>query len=141
MATEYEFAARLVFWGDALDGKNLAQALQLTVDESRTKGQPLKRRDGTDTGSVAKTGMLICECSSKDAALRRDPEGQFVLALNALRKLAGPIGTMYGAEAAQLQISIYYRDKTSGESDFLFPAELLDLLAEHRIRLSITVLP
>jgi hypothetical protein len=140
MTTEFEFAARLIFWGDALDTKGLAQTLQLTADTSKAKGQPIKRPDGTDTGSAAKTGMLICELGSQ-ADLRRDPEAQLVLALNALRRLTGAIGKTYGAEQAQLQISVYYRAKVNGEADFVFPAGLLELLVTHGIGLSITVLP
>jgi len=139
--TEYEFSAELVFWGDALDSKRLADDLHLTVTQSRVKGEPLRRPDGTDSGSVAKTGMLSCECSSQDASLRRDPEGQLRVALGALKRLAGPLRKTYGVADAELQINVYYRDKTGGDPDFMFPSELLDLLVQHRIELRITVLP
>ena len=139
--TEYEFSAELVFWGDALDSKRLANDLSLTISQSRAKGEPLKRPDGTDSGSVAKTGMLSCDCGSRDSSLKRDPEGQLRAALGALRRLAGPLGNTYGVADAELQINVYYREKTSGDPDFMFPPELLDLLVQYRIELRLTVLP
>lgn len=141
MATEYEFSARLVFWGDTLDWKRLADDLNLTVYESKTKGQPLKRADGTDTGSVAKTGRLSWDCSSQQPSLRRDPEGQLVAVLHALKQLAGPVGETYGVAQAELQLNVYYRDVASGEPDFMFPPALLELLVQNQIELGVTVLP
>jgi len=141
MTTEYELSADLVFWGDALDWSRLASNLQLTVRLSRTKGDSLKRPDGTDTGSFAKTGMLSCECSARDSSLRRDPEAQLLVAVGALNRLTGPLGTTYGVAEAEFQVNIYYEDKASGRPDFMFPSELLNLLVQHRIDLRVTVLP
>lgn len=140
MATEYEFSARLVFWGDLLDSKRLGSDLKLTVTQSRTKGELLKLPDGTQSGSVAKTGTLSCECS-QDGSLRREPEAQLLEIAGALKQLAGPVGKTYDVTEAQLQLDVYYGKKTSGVPDFIFPSDLLDLLALHRIALRITVLP
>jgi hypothetical protein len=140
MATEYEFSARLVFWGDLLDSKRLGNDLGLIVTQSRTKGEPLRLPDGTQSGSVAKTSTLSCECS-QDGNLRREPESQLLEIAGALRQLAGPVGKMYDVTEAQLQLDVYYGKKISGVPDFIFPSDLLDLLALHKIVLRITVLP
>jgi hypothetical protein len=139
--TEYELSADFVFWGDALDWKRLADDLQLTLRLSRTKGDPLKRPDGTDTGSVAKTGILSCECSARGSGLRRDPEAQLLAALGALKRLAGSLEVTYGVSEAEFQMNIYYGDKTSGEPDFMIPPELLKILVQHGIDLRVTALP
>lgn len=141
MTTEYEFAVLLVFWGDKLDWQQLANDLQLSVRRHRTMNEPLTRPDGTESGSVAKTGMLTCECSARASDLRRDPEAQLLVAVEALRRLTKPLGATYGVDESELQMNVYYDEKVSGEPDFMFPLELIDLLALHRMKLGVTVLP
>lgn len=140
MATEYEFSARLVFWGDLLDSNHLGKALGLNVAQSRAKGEPLRLPDGAQSGSVGKTGTLSCECS-QEGGLRRDPEAQLLEVVGALRRLAGPVGKTYEVTEAQLQLDVYYGKKACGVPDFIFPPKLLELLALHGIALRITVLP
>jgi hypothetical protein len=140
MTTEYVFSASLVFWGDTLEVKRLADRLQLSVSDSRTKGVPFKRPDGTESASLPKTGMLCFDLSKPESTLRRDPESQLQVATEALKRLSEPLAG-YGVVEAELQTYVYYNLKASGEPDFFFSPELLGLLLQHRIALRVTVLP
>jgi hypothetical protein len=137
MATEYEISADLLFWGDVLDSKRLADDLKLNVDKQRAKGEPV----GGHSGGLAKTGLLSCKLAPSGSRARRDPEVQFVEAVRALKQLAGPLKDTYGVASAALHVSIYYEKRAAGVADFEFLPELVELLANYGIELKFTILP
>jgi hypothetical protein len=141
MATEYEFSATLVFWGDLLDARQLAHDLGTSPVHHKIKGEILNLPDGSPSGGVAKTGTLSCDFGSQGSVWRREPEDQLLAVAAALGRLATSAGASYGISEAELQLSIYYRCVETGQPDFSFPPTLLDLLARHRIGLRMTVLP
>lgn len=143
MKTEYRFFARLIFWGNSLATTRLIEVLRLdaALCQAKRKGEPLKRPDGTDTGSVARTGMLIYDSAKQSPEVSHDPDSQLTAVVEALRQIKDPLADTYSVEAAELQLSFYYEDRTEGEPDVVMSTELLRLLAQHGIALRITVLP
>jgi hypothetical protein len=101
----------------------------------------LIRPDGTETGSVARTGMLIYDAAKQSPQVSHDPDSQFTAVVEALRRIKNPLADTYSVETAELQLSFYYEDRDEGEPDVVIPMELLKLLAHHGIEFRITVLP
>jgi hypothetical protein len=143
MKTEYRLFTRLIFWGSSLAAARLMEVLRLdaALCQAKRKGEPLKRPDGTDTGSVARTGMLIYDPAKQTPQVSHDPDSQLTAVVEALRRIQDPLAATYGVETAELQLSFYYEDKIEGEPDVVIPSELLRLFAQHGIDLRITVLP
>lgn len=144
MKTEYRLFTRLIFWGSSLATTPLIEGLCLdaSICQTKRKGEPLKRPDGTETGSVARTGMLIYDAAKQSPQISHDPDSQFTAIVEALRRLEkGRLADTYSVETAELQLSFYYEDRAEGEPDVVIPTELLKLLAHHGIGLRITVLP
>ena len=143
MNTQYEASVRLAFWGDTLQPADLARQLKLAPQfcEVRVKGEVLRLHDGTSSGSVAKTGMLIYDHTQLLENERHDPEAELLRIAELLRPLPDAFFVSNSVEQAQLQMFFYHERRGAGEPDFLVPPELLALATRHAIQLRITILP
>jgi hypothetical protein len=143
MTTAYDASIRLVLWGDALQPTDVARQLKLAPQfcETKVKGEVLKRPDGTSTGSVAKTGMLIYNCALELPNKRHDPEAQMVRIADLLRPLPDAFFASNGVQQAQLQMFFYYEKSAPGEPDFFVPLDLMAQAMRHAIQLSVSILP
>ena len=143
MKTEFEVSIRIACWGDSLDPFHLADILGLNPSfcKLKCKGDELRRGDGSQTGSFAKTGLLRYTYVSEFPESRRDPETQFKFLTNRLKKLTNSLCDKYKVEAAEVQIFLYYENKLPGDVEFLIPEMLLKELCRHRIQVRVTVLP
>jgi hypothetical protein len=120
MTTAYDTSVRLVLWGDTLQPTDVARQLKLAPSfcEARVKGEVLKRPDGTSTGSVAKTGMLIYNCAHDLPDKRHDPEAQLGRIADVLRPLPDAFFASNGVEQTQLQMFFYYDEERARRTRF-----------------------
>ena len=81
------------------------------------------------------------EYINEHPASRRNPEDQIRFITKLLQRQSESLYKMFGIEAAELQVFIYYEKKIPGEVDVLMSEQLLSELCKHHIRISITVLP
>lgn len=142
MTTEYEASVRLVCWGDTLQPADLAKQLKIAPAFylARVKGEPSIKGDGTPSGSVAKTGMLIYSSVRELADKGHDPEAQLSRIADMLRQLPNGFFTAHGVDQAQLQMFFYYERRAAGEPDFFVPPDLLHQLTRHAIEMSVSIL-
>jgi hypothetical protein len=115
--------------------------LDASFYETQLKGEILKRIDGTNSGSLAKTSRLIYTCDRQFPESRRDPETQLKFIAEILKRICDPLTDSYMIENAELQMSFYYEDKLPGDVDFYVPEELFVELKKHNIHMRITILP
>ena len=143
MTTEYEASVRLGFWGDALEPKALVKALKLAPSfcDTKAKGEALKGPDAKPLGGLAKTGRVIYNCDKELHEQRHDPVAQLERIASVLRPLPGGFFPSHDVAEVELQMSFYYKKKSSGEPDFFVPTDLLSLAVLHGIRFRVTVLP
>jgi|SRR5688572_24904180 len=143
MNTEYVIATALVFWGDRLNPYELAEQIKLekTLCQFTSKGAALLKPDGSDSGSVAKTGRLVYDHGKVVPNERRNPSAQLTGITRILSAISDPLIDNETIDASELQIALYYREREKGEVDFKIPTNLLSLLARHGIEVRITVLP
>ncbi len=143
MTTEFEISSRIVCWGDNLEPFQMVKILGLDPHfcTLRYKGEELKRKNGSPAGSIAKTGMLTYTYDRQFPESKRDPEKQLEFVTSMLMKLPHTLYDKYEVEVAELQISLYYKNKLPGDVEFLIPEPLLKELCRHRIQIRVTVLP
>jgi len=145
MDTEFEVNTRIVFWGDKLNPSNLANilGLKLSYCTLKCKGEMLVRGNGVQTGSFSKTGRLGYTYTMEFPESKYNPEEQFEFIEKKLKKLTEPLYVKYQVESAELQVFVYYENKSSYgcRVDFILPEALLLELCRHQIAVRITVLP